>query len=118
MPLASVAAKIPWRQLILLAPDVAKGARAIWAQWMAKPQPAPIDPAATLNAQVAAISERILALESNEAKQSKLVSEIADQLQGIAMGLEETAARQTLIVWTAIAALVVSIASLFATFIA
>ena len=85
---------------------------------MAKPTPKPIDPTAPMNAQVAAIVERVLALENNEARQSKLVSEMADQLRVIAEGLEETAARQALVVWVAIGASVVSLVSLVATFIA
>jgi hypothetical protein len=83
---------------------------------MSRPKPEPIDSTATMNAQLAAISERILALENNEARQSKLVSEMADQLQVIAVGLEETAARQTLVMWVAIGASAVSIVSLVATF--
>ena len=71
-----------------------------------------------MNSQIAAISKRMLALESNEASQAKLVSDMADQLQIIAVGLEETAARQTLVIWMAGAASILSIASLFATFVA
>ena len=105
---ASVAAKIPWKQLIVLIPDVTKAAKTIWKQWDSKPKPEPIDPTATVTTQIAAISKRIQALESNELSQSKVVSEVADQLQGIATGLKETAARQALTLWLAIGALTAS----------
>lgn len=113
---ASAATKIPWTQLIGLIPDVAKAAKGIWKQWDSKPKPPPIDPTATVTSQIAAISKRVQALEINETSQAKLVSEIADQLQGIATGLKETAARQTLIMWLAVAAALMSALALVAAF--
>ncbi|HNS28316.1 MAG TPA: hypothetical protein PKN91_09335, partial [Steroidobacteraceae bacterium] len=107
--MAIVAAGIPWKQLILLAPDIAKGAKAIWGQWKSKPVPEPIDANKSPGDQLAAISKRLLALEANEANQSRLVSEMADQVQVIAVGLRETAARQTVIIWVAGAALLLAI---------
>lgn len=110
--MAIVAAGIPWKQLILLAPDIAKGAKAIWGQWKSKPVPEPIDANKPPGDQLAAISKRLLALEANEANQSRLVSEMADQVQVIAVGLRETAARQTVIIWVASAALLLAITGL------
>lgn len=108
----TVAAKIPWKQLIVLIPDVVKAAKVIWNQWDSKSKPEPIDPAASVSSQIAAISKRIEALESNEANQAKVVSEIADQLQGVAIGLKETAARQTMIMWLSVAAAAISLSAL------
>jgi hypothetical protein len=110
--MAIVAAGIPWKQLILLAPDIAKGAKAIWGQWKSKPVPEPIDANKSPGDQLAVISQRLLALEANEANQSRLVSEMADQVQVIAVGLRETAARQTVIIWVASAALLLAITGL------
>lgn len=117
MAITTVAASIPWKQLILLAPDIAKGAKSIWGQWKSKPRPEPIDANSSPGEQLAAISQRLLALEGNEATQSKLVSAMADQVQVIAVGLQETAARQTVLIWVAGAALLLSIASLVVAFV-
>lgn len=116
MAMTTVAASIPWKQLIRLAPDIAKGAKSIWGQWKSKPQPGPIDANSPPGEQLAEISRRLLALEGNEATQSRLVSAMADQVQVIAAGLQETAVRQTAIIWVAGAALLLSVASLVATF--
>jgi len=110
IPLA--ASSIPWKQLILLAPDIARGAKAIWGQWKSKPQPEPIDSSSSPSDQLSEISRRLLALETNEAAQSKLVSAMADQVQGIAVGLRETAARQAVVMWVAGVALLLAVASL------
>jgi len=110
--MAIFASAIPWKQLILLAPDIAKGASAIWGQWKSKPGPEPIDANKSPGDQLAALSKRLLALETNEAKQARLVSEMADQVQVIAVGLRETAARQTVVIWVAGAALMLAIAGL------
>ena len=109
MAVPAVVAKIPWKQLIVLIPDVVKAARDIWKRWDSKPKPEPIDPNASITEQISKISSRIQSLENNEASQSKVVSEIADQLQGIAIGLKETAARQTQVIWLSIGASILSI---------
>lgn len=109
---AKAATKIPWKQLIILIPDVVKTAKSVWKQWDSKPKPEPIDPTASINSQVSAISKRIQDLESNETNQSKLVSEIAEQLQVIATGLRETANRQIFIMWLSVGAAIISACSL------
>jgi len=112
MAASAAATKIPWKQLIVLIPDVVKAAKGIWKQWDSKPKPEPIDKTASPDSQIIAISKRIQALESNETNQSKVVSEIADQLQVIAIGLKETANRQTLVLWLSIVASVISVCAL------
>jgi hypothetical protein len=111
MAVATIVTGVPWKQLILLIPDVSKAAKALWEQWT-KAKPEPIDPTAPTNAQITAISRRIEALEANEPRQSKIVSDIADQLQAIAVGLGETAARQARATALASTALALSLCSL------
>lgn len=114
MAVTSVVTKIPWKQVIAMIPDVVRAAKAIWERWDAKPKPTPIDTTVSPSAQILAISTRIQALENNEATQSKLVSDIAEQLQGIAAGLEETATRQTFSIWLAAGAFAISVICLAA----
>jgi len=97
MPAASVvnaASKLPWKQMIQLLPEVTRAAKRIWTYWESRPAQRPIDPSSSVASQVAAVAERVQALESNEKSQSEVISQIADQLQGLAVGLKETAARQ------------------------
>lgn len=94
---ASAATKIPWKQILIYLPDVVKAAKGIWKQWDSKPKAAPIDPTASTTAQISAIAKRIQALEENEENQSKVISEIAEQMEGLAAGLREIATRQILI---------------------
>lgn len=109
---AAVATKIPWKQLIVLVPEVVRAAKEFLKQWDSKPKPEPIDPNASTNSQISAISKRIQALESNETNQLKVISEIADQLQAISTGLKETANRQTYILWLAIVASTISVCAM------
>lgn len=99
---------LPWKQIIVYLPEVAKAARAAWNYWDGKPQPV-IDPAQSVEAQLEAISKRIVALETNEKQQAEVVSQIADQLEGIALGLKETAARQAMALRLAVAAMIVAV---------
>ena len=71
MPIGTTLAKVSWKQLIVLVPDVAKAAKAIWNQWESKPKPEPVNPDASLNAQVLAVSRRLEAMDNNEVSQSK-----------------------------------------------
>lgn len=108
---------LPWKQLITYLPEVASAAKTVWNHWEGKPKPE-IDPNASVDRQLEAIAKRIAALEANEKEQAAVVSQIAEQLEGIALGLKETAARQALALRMAAVATVVSIAAAVATFIA
>lgn len=109
---AAAASKLPWKTIILLLPDVAKAAKAIWNQWDSKPKPEPIDPAASVASQIAAAAKRIQTLEANEKTQSEVVSQIAEQLEGLASGLKETAARQTVLLRLSAGSLVLSVCAI------
>jgi hypothetical protein len=109
MAIGTALAKISWKQLIVLVPDVAKAAKAVWKQWESAPKPEPVNPDASLNERISAISRRLEALENNETSQSKVVSEMAEQLLVIANGLKETAARQALAMWLSIGAAILSV---------
>ena len=102
MAVGALVTKLPWKQLILMLPDIAKTAKDIWNQWDSKPKPKPIDTNTPFTDQIYSISDRIEALEINEANQSKVVADIAEQLQGIAIGLKQTASRQVFIIYLCI----------------
>jgi hypothetical protein len=102
---------LPWTQIIRYLPEVASAAKVVWNQWDGKPKPV-IDPTQSVGQQLEAVANRIAALEANEKEQAAVVSQIADQLQGIATGLSETAARQVLVLRLSVAALVVSLCAL------
>jgi hypothetical protein len=59
-------------------------ARELWNHWLSRPRTAPVDPNADVKTQLASVGERLAALESAETDQAKLVSQMAEQLQGIA----------------------------------
>jgi hypothetical protein len=115
LPAASrAAAKFPWKTLISVLPQVTQAAASAYAQWASRPKPEPVDITATTAAQIAEISQRIQALEANEKDQAEVVAQIAEQLQGIAFGLKETAARQSVVLWLGGGALAVSLCALVA----
>jgi hypothetical protein len=94
----NAATKLPWKQILAHLPEVVGAAKKIWKYWESKPTPEPIDPSASVASQLAALADRVQLLESNEKSQSEVVRQIAEQLQGLAAGLRETAARQTLFI--------------------
>ena len=104
---------LPWTQIIKYLPEVAGAAKVVWSHWEGKPKPE-IDPTASVDRQLDAVAKRIAALEANEKEQAAIVSQIADQLQGIATGLSETSARQKLVLRLSIAAVAMSAGALVA----
>ena len=102
---------LPWKQIITYLPEVATAAKTVWNHWEGKPKPE-IDPNASVDRQLDPIAKRIAALEANEKEQAAVVSQIAEQLEGIALGLRETAARQALALRMSAVAIVVSIGAM------
>jgi hypothetical protein len=90
---ASVAAKLPWKQIIASLPTVVSTAQRLWQDWRATPTPKPIDTSASLETQILGLSKRVEALELNERTQAEVVSQLAEQLQGVAAGLKEQSTR-------------------------
>lgn len=90
---ASVAAKLPWKQIIASLPAVVATAQRLWQAWRTTPTPKPIDTSASLETQILGLGKRVEALETNEKSQAEVVSQIAEQLQGVAAGLKEQSAR-------------------------
>ena len=80
----AVAAAIPWKVILKALPMVVVTAKELWNYWSSRPKTAPVDPHADVTTQLASVGERLAALESAEAAQAKLVSQMAEQLQGIA----------------------------------
>lgn len=79
-----VAAVIPWAVILKALPTVVVTARELWKHWSSRPKTAPVDPKADVKTQLASVAQRLEALESAETDQTKLISEMAEQLQGIA----------------------------------
>jgi len=80
----AVAAAIPWKVILKALPVVVVTAKELWNYWSSRPRTAPVDPNADVTTQLVSVGERLEALESAEAAQAKLVSQMAEQLQGIA----------------------------------
>jgi hypothetical protein len=79
----TVAAVIPWKEILRHLPTVVVAAKELWNHWSSKPQRG-VDPNADVRTQLAAAAERLAALEAAETDQAKVVSQIAEQLQAIA----------------------------------
>lgn len=80
----AVAAAIPWKAILKALPMVVVTAKELWNYWSSRPRTAPVDPNADMTTQLVSVGERLTALESAEAAQAKLVSQMAEQLQAIA----------------------------------
>ena len=80
----AVAAAIPWKMILNALPTIVVTARELWNHWSSRPRTAPVDPNGDVRTQLASLGERLAALESAETDQAKLVSQMAEQLQGIA----------------------------------
>src|SRR5260221_8540402 len=76
-------AAIPWKVILQALPTVVVTAKDLWNHWSSR-KSAPVDPHADVRTQLASVAERLAALESAETEQAKIVSQIAEQLQGIA----------------------------------
>jgi tripartite-type tricarboxylate transporter receptor subunit TctC len=79
-----VAAVIPWKVILHALPTLVVTAKELWSHWSSRPRTGPLDPKADVHAQLASVAERLAALESAETEQTKLFSQMAEQLQGVA----------------------------------
>src|SRR5262245_26012271 len=104
----ALAAAIPWKIILEALPTVVVTARQLWQHWSSRPKPDPLHPHADVKTQLASVTERLTALESAQTDQAKLVSQIAEQLQGIAR-------RAAITYWLALSALMLSCAVLLLT---
>jgi len=105
----AVAAAIPWKLILKALPMVVVTARELWHQWSSRPKAAPVDPSADVRTQLVSVGERLAALESAETDQSQLVSQIAEQLQGIAR-------RASVAYWLGLSGLLLSCVALLLAF--
>lgn len=79
-----VAAALPWKDIIRAIPLVVTAAKSLWTFWASRPKPQPIDPSADARPQLAQLGERVSVLENAEAEQTKLMTQMAEQLQAVA----------------------------------
>lgn len=100
----AAAAAIPWKDILKALPVVATTAERVWRQIASKPRETPMDPAADLRTQVAALGKSVQELQSGLTDQAKVVAQLAEQLEAVA----RRAARGY---WFAVAALALSIAA-------
>ncbi len=106
----AITAAIPWKEILKALPTVVAAAKELWNHWSSRPKTGPVDPNADVTTQLASAAERLSALEGAQADQSKLVSQMAEQLQGIAR-------RVSIAYWLGLSGLVLScIALLLAVF--
>jgi hypothetical protein len=101
----AVVAAIPWKVILHALPTIVVTAKDLWNHWSSRPRTAPVDPNGDVRTQLASIAERLAALESAETEQAKLVSQIAEQLQGIAR-------RASIAYWLGLGAMVLAGAAL------
>ena len=80
----AVAAVIPWKVILQALPTLVVTAKELWNHWSSRPKTGPVDPNADVRTHLASMAERVAALENAETDQAKLVSQMAEQLQGIA----------------------------------
>jgi hypothetical protein len=99
-----VPAAIPWKVILQALPTVVVTAKDLWSHWSSR-KTAPVDPHADARTQLASVAERLAALESAETEQAKIVSQIAEQLQGIAR-------RVSIAYWLGLAGVLLSCAAL------
>jgi hypothetical protein len=79
-----IAAAIPWTQILKALPYVVDGAKTV-LKMTSKPKEAPLDPAQDLREQLASLAERIEATDAAQAEQAKVLAQVAEQLQAIAI---------------------------------
>jgi len=79
----AVAAVIPWKMILQALPTLVVTAKDLWKHWSSRPKAA-VDPSSDVRTQLASVAQRLEALESAETDQTRLVSQMAEQLQGIA----------------------------------
>ena len=96
---------LPWREIVKALPLLAGGARELWKYWSSRPKPKPVDPAGPIEPQLAGLAERVASLEATEERQSQLVAEVANQLEGVAHRAQRA-------YWFGLAALVLAVAAL------
>ena len=77
-------AAIPWKVVVNALPAIVDTARKLFEAWLSRPKVPPVDPNADVRTQLASMMEKFAALELAELDQAKLVSQMAEQLQGIA----------------------------------
>jgi hypothetical protein len=100
-----VAAVIPWKVILQALPTIVVTAKELWNHWSSRPKTAPVDPDGDVRTQLASVAERLAALESAETDQTKLVSQMAEQLQGIAR-------RASIAYWLGLSGVVLACAAL------
>lgn len=80
-------AAIPWTQIINAIPLAVAAAKSLRQFWAERPRPKPLDPAADPKTQIAQLEARVAALEAAEVEQTRLMEQMAEQLQAIARRL-------------------------------
>jgi hypothetical protein len=105
-------AALPWKEIIKVIPTLVGTATRLWEQTRSQAHAAPVDPQDDPRRQLAAMLQRLEAMESAEIAQADLVRQLTEQLQGVSTGFAMLARRTTLLTIAATAALVLSIAAL------
>lgn len=103
---------LPWKEIVLALPGVAQTATDLWKKWKSQPDTPPLDQQDSPEQQIAAIVERLQALENSEVAQASIVKDITEQLQAISTGLNEVSKRSNAALLVAVAASLISATAL------
>jgi hypothetical protein len=80
----ALAAAIPWAQILKALPFVVQGAKTV-LKMSSTPKEPGIDPTQNLREQLASLAARVDGVEAAQAEQAKVLAQVAEQLQAIAI---------------------------------
>jgi hypothetical protein len=100
------AAALPWKDILGAIPVVVSAAKTLWNFWATRPKPQPIEPGKDVRSQLVQLAERVSVLESTEAEQTKLMTQMAEQLQAVAR-------RASIAYWLGAAGLALGLTGIF-----
>lgn len=100
---------VPWLQIVQLVPSILDVSRELLKKTSRMP---PGPPGASQPQDEAHFGMRIAALEENERRQAELVSQMAEQLAGLARAVTVLHTRVIWLTWTALASALIAIVAL------
>jgi hypothetical protein len=105
---------VPWADVIRSAPTVADGAKKLWGA-VSKQPPSPQAPAATLQAQVAALESTVAELHSQMLASTELIKALAEQNTQLIRRIETNRVRVLWLLGATAVAGVIAVSSLLLT---
>ena len=109
--LAIVARTVPWGELVRRTPDIIAASRKLLEK-NKTPEAVETDTAHTETTDH--LRNRVDTLEARDEEHAKIIEQMAEQIQGLTVGLEVLAARNRLLIWVVGALAVVLVVGLLA----